>query len=117
MQHHCEVVMLESLFGSVNRERVLLFICARGEGYPRDIARFFATDLTPVQRQLDVLERGGILVSRLVGRTRLYTFNPRYPLINEVMALLGKAISFCPQDEQDRLLVVRQRPRRAGKPL
>jgi hypothetical protein len=109
--------MLESLLCSVNRERVLLFIYARGEGYPRDIARFFSTGLTPVQRQLDALERGGILVSRLVGRTRLYTFNPRYPLLDEVKALLGKAITFYPQDEQDRLLLVRQRPRRAGKPL
>jgi hypothetical protein len=109
--------MLELLLGSVNRERVLLFICTRGEGYPRDIARFFSTDLTPIQRQLDVLERGGILVSRLVGRTRLYTFNTRYPLLNEIKALLEKATSFYPQDERDRLLASRQRPRRAGKPL
>lgn len=109
--------MLESLLGSVNRERVLIFIYSREEGYPRDIARFFSTDLTPVQRQLEVLERGGILVSRLLGRTRLYSFNPGYPFLNEVKALLGKAISFYPQDEQDRLLLVRRRPRRAGKPL
>jgi hypothetical protein len=109
--------MLESLLGSVNRERVLLFVYARGEGYARDIARFFSTDLTPVQRQLEVLERGGILVSRLAGRTRIYTFNPRYPLLDEVTALLAKALSFYPQDEQDRFLLARQRPRRAGKPL
>ncbi|GLI36987.1 winged helix-turn-helix domain-containing protein [Geobacter hydrogenophilus] len=109
--------MLEPLLGSVNKERVLLFIFARGEGYARDIARYFATDLTPVQRQLEVLERGGILASRLVGRTRLYTFEPRYPLLNEIKGLLEKAASFLPQDEQDRLLLVRQRPRRGGKPL
>lgn len=109
--------MLESLFGSVSRERVLLFIYARGEGYPRDIARFFSTDLTPIQRQLDVLERGGILASRLAGRTRIYTFDPRYPLLEQVKALLEKALSFYPQDEQDRLLLARQRPRRTGKPL
>jgi hypothetical protein len=109
--------MLESLLGSVNKERVLLFIYARGEGYPRDIARFFSTDLTPVQRQLGALERGGILISRLAGRTRLYTFNPRYPLLSEIKALLGKTISFYPQEEQDRLLLARQRPRRGGKPL
>jgi hypothetical protein len=109
--------MLEPLLGSVNKERVLLFINARGEGYARDIARFFVTDLTPVQRQLDALERGGILASRLAGRTRLYTFDPRYPLLKEIKGLLEKAISFLPQDEQERLLLVRQRPRRAGKPL
>ncbi len=109
--------MLDSLFGSTNKERVLFFICGRGEGYAREIARFFATDLTPVQRQLDVLERGGILTSRLAGRTRIYTFDPRYPLLAELKALLEKAMSFYPQDEQDRLLLARQRPRRTAKPL
>ena len=109
--------MLEPLFGSLNKERVLFFIYARGEGYARDIARFFATDPTPVQRQLDVLERGGILASRLAGRTRLYTFDTRYPLLGELTAFLAKSISFYPQEEQDRLLLVRQRPRRGGKPL
>ena len=109
--------MLESVFGSVNKERVLLFICAKGEGYARDIARFFSSDLTPVQRQLDALERGGVLVSRLAGRTRIFTFNTRYPLLNELTVLLEKALSFYPQDEQDRLLLARQRPRRSAKPL
>jgi len=109
--------MLEPLFGSVNKERVLFFVYARGEGYARDIARFFATGLTPVQRQLEVLEKGGVLASRLAGRTRLYMFDPRYPLLGELTALLAKAISFYPQEEQDRLLLVRQRPRRGGKPL
>ena len=109
--------MLEPLLGSINKERVLFFIHARGEGYARDIARFFATDLTPIQRQLDVLERGGILASRLAGRTRLYTFDPRYPLLAKLTAFLDNALSFYPQEEQDRLLMSRQRPRRGGKPL
>ncbi len=109
--------MLESLLGSINKERALFFINARGEGYARDIARFFSTDLTPIQRQLDVLERGGVLASRLAGRTRLYTFDPRYPLLAELKAFIAKAVSFYPKEEQDRLLLVRQRPRRAGKPL
>jgi hypothetical protein len=109
--------MLESLLSSVNKERVLLFLLAREEGYPRDIARFFDTGLAPVQRQLDALEQGGILVSRLAGRTRLYTFNPRYPLLDELKALLEKALSFYPAEERKRLIMSRQRPRRRGKPL
>ncbi len=108
--------MLEPLLGSISKERVLFFINARGEGYARDIARFFATDLTPVQRQLDGLERGGILASRLAGRTRLYTFDPRYPLLTELKMFLATAISFYPAEEQDRLLIVSQRPRRSGRP-
>jgi DNA-binding MarR family transcriptional regulator len=109
--------MLEALVGSANKERVLFFIYAKDEGYARDIARFFATDLSPVQKQLENLEKGGILASRQVGRTRLYHFDPRYPLLDELKAFLAKAISFYPQEEQDRLLLARQRPRRAGKPL
>ena len=109
--------MLEPLLGSVNKERILLFLTARQEGYPRDIARFFATGLSPVQRQLDTLEQGGLLVSRLAGRTRLYTFNPSYPLLDELKALLEKTLAFYPAEERDRLLEVRRRPRRRGKPL
>jgi len=109
--------MIEALLGSVNKERVLFFIYARDEGYARDIARFFATDLSPVQKQLETLENGGILASRQAGRTRLYSFDPRYPLLDELKAFLAKAISFYPPEEQERLLLARQRPRRASKPL
>jgi len=60
--------MLESILGSMSRERVLMFIFAREEGYPREIARFFSTDLAPIQRQLIRLEINGVLSSRLAGR-------------------------------------------------
>ena len=109
--------MLETLFGSVNKERIIFFIYAREEGYPREIARFFATGLTPIQRQLEALESGGILLSRLAGRTRLYMFNPRYPLLDELKALIEKAMTFYPEKERERLLIDRRRPRRKDKPL
>ena len=32
--------MIEVLFGSINRERVLVFLYCRQEGYAREIARF-----------------------------------------------------------------------------
>jgi len=109
--------MLEPILGSVSRERVLVFVYARDEGYPREIARFFNTDLVQIQKQLDRLEDGGVLVARYAGRTRLYTFNPRYPFIKELIALLEKALTFYPQDERERLLMTRRRPRRRMKPL
>jgi len=109
--------MLQPLLGSENRERVLIFLAARGEGYARQIARFFDTDLSPVQDQLDNLEEGGILVSRKLGRTRLYEFNPRYPLLDELISFLEKALSFYPEDRKEKLLKDRRRPRRKGKPL
>lgn len=109
-------MMLESIFGSTNRERVLIFLQARTEGYAREIARFFDTDLYPVQVQLERLEAGGVIVSREVGRTVLYEFNPRYPLLKELRAILDKALSYYPEDLQEGLLMNRRRPRRRGKP-
>jgi predicted transcriptional regulator len=109
--------MLEPLFGAANRERVLFFILAREESYPREIADYYKTGLAPIQKQLEKLEQGGVVYSRMAGRTRLYTFNPRYPLLAELQALLEKALTFYPKEERDRLFKDRKRPRRKDKPL
>jgi len=109
--------MLEAILGSINRERVLLFILSREEGYAREIARFFETGLDPVQKQLDKLETGGVLASRKAGRTLLYSFNSRCPFLKELKALLQKVMMFCPEDLRERLVMNRRRPRRRGKPL
>ncbi len=109
--------MLEPILGSVSSERVLVFILARDEGYAREIARFFETDLDPIQKQLEKFELGGVMVSRTAGRTRLYTFNPRYPFLKELRSLLEKALSFYPEEVYERLMMSRRRPRRRGLPL
>jgi hypothetical protein len=109
--------MIEVILGSKNAEKVLIYIYARGEGYAREIARFYETDLFPIQKQLDKLEAGGVLVSREMGKTRPYVFNPRYPFLNELKALLEKALSFFPQEEQEKLMMNRRRPRAREKPL
>jgi hypothetical protein len=108
--------MLEPILGSTNRERVLIFLVARGEGYARQIARFFDTDLFPIQDQLERLEAGGVLVSREVGRTVLYQFNPRYAFLLELKSLVEKALTFYPDEERERLMMSRRRSRRRGKP-
>jgi predicted ArsR family transcriptional regulator len=109
--------MLEPLFGTENSERVLLFLLARNEGYAREIAQFFNANLYAIQRQLDKLETGGVLVSRTAGRTRLYQFNPRYPFLNELKQLLEKALLFYPEDVRENLVMNRRRPRKRDKPL
>jgi predicted transcriptional regulator len=109
--------MLQPILGSENIERVLVFIFARNEGYATEIARFFETDLYGIQNHLDKLETGGVVVSHLAGRTRIYTFNPRYPFLKELKSLLEKALSFYPADVREKLLMNRRRPRRRGKPL
>ena len=109
--------MLKVLFGSKTRERVLLFLLTHGDAYAREMAREYGCTLNMVQRQLASLEDGGVVYSRLRGRTRLYSLNPRYPFGRELEALLRRALAALPADERERLYTPRLRPRRPGKPL
>ena len=109
--------MLSPLLGSENSERVLVFILKREEGYAREIAPFFDASLYAIQKQLDKFEQGGILISKKVGRTRLYMFNPRYPFLNELKTLLEKAYAFYPEEVREGLEMNRRRPRKRDKPL
>jgi hypothetical protein len=109
--------MLEYILGSKSKERVLLYISVRKQGYAREIANFYNTELTPIQNQLNKLEIGGILVNQLVGKSRVFSFNPRYPFIKELLALLEKAVEFLTDEEKSELIIYRKRPRRTGKPL
>jgi hypothetical protein len=109
--------MLAALLGSVNKERVLVYLAARQRGYSREIARFFQAPLNPVQKALDSLEAAGALVSRQVGSTREYEMNPRYPARVQLASLIDRALALYPPALRDRLLMSRTRPRRRGKPL
>ncbi len=109
--------MIEALFGSKNAERVLIYIFARQEGYAREISGFYESDLKSIQMQLDKFEKSGVLVSRAVGRTRPYMFNPRYSFLTELKALLEKALSFYPAKEREELTMNRRRPRARAKTL
>jgi predicted transcriptional regulator len=108
--------VLEPLLGSRSREKILVYLHVRKEGYAREMSRFFETDLSPIQRQLERLENGGVLYSRSAGRTRLYGLNPRYPFLAELRALLDKTLEFYSTSERERLTMARMRPRRNGKP-
>jgi DNA-binding MarR family transcriptional regulator len=108
--------MLANLLGSVNKERVLVYLAARGKGYSREIARFFGATLSPVQNALDKLESAGVLVSRAIGNAREYELNPRYPARAELVSLLNRALALYPAALRDELLLSRSRPRRRGKP-
>jgi DNA-binding transcriptional ArsR family regulator len=110
--------VLQALFGNATAEKVLLYIEQYEEGYATAIADTFGdVSLNMVQRQLARFERAGLLASVLKGRTRLYRWNPRYPFLKEVRALLAKALRSLPGDERRKYFAQRRRPRRGGKPL
>ncbi|SEQ04646.1 hypothetical protein SAMN03080615_00164 [Amphritea atlantica] len=109
--------MLEGVLGNINKERVLVYLIARGDGYPREIAAFFNAPLTPIQKQAENLESAGVLYSRFVGRSRVYALNPRCVYINELTALINRILEFYPEDIYDALMNNRRRPRKPEKPL
>lgn len=109
--------MLEGLFGNSIIEKILFTIYVYGDGYGLGMAKTFSEPVNRFQQQLIRLEKGGIVVSRLVGKARVYSFNPQYPFLNELKALIAKAYEFLPEKEILSHYRKRTRPRRKGKPL
>lgn len=109
--------MLEPLFESTAKEKILLYLHTHGESYPREMARDLGFYINAVQYQLQKLERGGVLYSKLKGKVRLFGLNPRYPFRKELAAVLEKALLFVREEERLKLYRPRLRPRRTGKPL
>ncbi len=88
--------MLHAIVGSATAEKVLLYLQNYEQAYGREIADTFEIAQSQVQKQLVKLEAGGLLVSRLAGRTRLYQWNPRNPLVATLRELLGLALESLP---------------------
>lgn len=109
--------MIEAIVGNSTMEKVLLFLANYNKGYAQQIADTFSIPLNMVQKQLKRLEDGGVMISKLEGKTRVYEWNPRYALNRELKALLQKTLSYIPSAEQKKYFRARTRPRRAGKPL
>jgi hypothetical protein len=109
--------MLEYIFGNKTAEIVLLNIFHYGEIHASGIAENTGTAITPIKNQLDRFEKGGILVSKLVGRSRLYFFNKKSPLLKPVKELLRIVYEATPLTQREKLFSTRRRPRRKGKPI
>jgi len=107
--------VLEKLFGSKTAERVLMYLFVFQEGYPTEISRIFSIPLNMIQKQLFKFEEGGMLVSRLRGKVRIYQWNPRYPFLNEVEKLLERNFEYLPEVIKERYYRQRTRPRRRDK--
>jgi hypothetical protein len=103
------------LFGGRNRTRVLLAIRLLEETFPSELAALLDLRLFSVQTILASFEREAVIVSRMMGRTRNVSLNPRYTAFKELAALLWKLGQ---QDVplQAQLATRRRRPRRFGKP-
>jgi hypothetical protein len=107
--------VLEAVFGSRSATQVLLYLQAYGSGYARGIAGTYDVPLNGVYRQLRRFEANGVLVSRTVGRSRMFEFNTRNPTVRNLRLFLEAELDLLPDEEVRAYYRQRQRPRRTGK--
>jgi hypothetical protein len=92
--------MLDAIFGNENTQKVLLFLFIHKKCYGTQLQRFLQIPLTSLQYSLNRLEEGGIIVSHLDRKTKIYQRNLAYPLMSELEELLKKAYMLLPFEEQ-----------------
>jgi hypothetical protein len=111
--------MLEYLFANKNVEKILMYLSLHEKAHATELSRIFESPLDPIQKTLRKLEEGGLLVSFLEGKTRVFQWNPRYPFLKEIQALAEKAYHFLPVTIQKNQYysTKRKRPRKTGKLL
>ena len=108
---------LTAVFGSRGAVYALLYLQAYGSGYATAIARTFDMPIAGAQQQLLKLEREYILVSKTIGRTRIFEFNPRNTTAKNLQQFLTAELENMPRELYRQYFCQRQRPRRSEKPL
>lgn len=109
--------MLEGLFGNPTVEKVLWYLTQYEEGYAQEISETLSVPVTTVKNTLLRLENGGIIVGHLIGRSRVFRLNPRWPMLKELTDLLEKSLEYLPRSYIEETFRKRKRPRRKDKPL
>jgi predicted ArsR family transcriptional regulator len=107
--------VLEAIFGNRSAVQVLMFLEAYGSGHAARIAATYDVPVMAIQRQLRRLEANGVLLSRTVGRTRVFEFNTRNPTVRDLRTFLSAELELLPEADVKAYYRQRQRPRRTGK--
>lgn len=109
--------MIEAIFGNATAAKVMLYLFHNGEAYASGLANDMDITLSQVQKQLDRFEDAGILVSKLMGRVRIYSFNPKIGVTKKLKELIQVFYDAIPLDQKQKMFQVRRRPRRKDKPV
>ena len=111
------IPILDAILGNRTAANVLLFIENYESGYASKIAQTYGSPVSVVQDQLRRLESAGVLVSKTIGRTRVFEFSPRNPSVTNLRKFLAGELESLPASLTKRYFRERQRPRRTGKPI
>ena len=106
---------LDTVFGSRTAGQALLFLEHYGEGHTHQIARAFDISPSMVHKQLIRFESGGLLVARTIGRTRVFTWNPRSQTARHLRLFLRAELDALPEPVIERYFRERNRPGTTGK--
>ena len=112
----CIMFVLKGILRAESQEKILLYLLIRERGYGKAIAEFYGKPQNPLQKQLIKLEDDGVLVSRMVGKTKEYQLNPRYAFYTPLKVLLKSALGAYPKELLEDLSMDRRRPRKSDKP-
>ncbi len=107
--------MIKTLFGNQNIERVLFFLFVNERCYGTQLQSLLEIPLTPIQKALIRLEKNGVLKSHYEGKSRIYQFNPSFPLRWELEALLKKAYTLLPPSEKKQYCFIHKKKIRASE--
>jgi len=111
------VNMLEGIFGNKTAVKVLLHIYHYGQIHASAIAEDYGIYNRSVLNQLERFENAGVLVSKQIGKSRLYSLNKKSPYYRPIEDILRIAYESIPLEERLQRFKTRRRPRRKGKPI
>lgn len=109
--------MLDKILGSEIAMKIMLHLVHYGEIYPSAVAKDYEISLSAVQKQFARFEEAGLLVSKLVGKTRVYLFNQKSPITKPFIDFVRVYYDGLSLDDKQKIFSVRRRPRRPGKPV
>lgn len=109
--------MLDKILGSEIAMKIMFHVYHYQEMYPTAVAKDYDLTLSAVQKQFARFEEAGILVSKLVGRTRVYLFNKKSPVAKKFIEMVKVYYDNLTLKDKERMFATRRRPRRPGKPV
>ncbi len=109
--------ILKGILRAESQEKILIYLLLRDKGYGKSIAEFYNLSTNAIQKQLARLEDDSVVYSELIGKVRQYSLNPRYAFYKPLKSLLSRAIESYPPKIIKELMMVRTRPRKAGKSI
>jgi len=109
--------MIESIFGNETTALIFLNIYHYGEIHTAAISRNTGKFPRAIINQLNNLEEKGLLVSKTVGKSRLYLFNGKSPYIKHLKEIIKITYDSLPIKLKENLFKESLRPRKKGRPV